>query len=54
METTFASPTTTTIPLGNLRKTLAKAKEPATHRMAHSEVVNAWRGASDCRCAADP
>ena len=50
METTFASPpSTTAIPLANLRKTLARTKEPAASRMAHTEVVHAWRGASDCR-----
>ncbi|MDE1977809.1 MAG: Crp/Fnr family transcriptional regulator, partial [Betaproteobacteria bacterium] len=50
METTFANPqTTTAIPLATLRKTLPRSKQPEANRMAHTEVVNAWRGASDCR-----
>ena len=50
MDTTFATPpVSTTIPLATLRKTLPRGKEPAANRMAHAEVVNAWRGASDCR-----
>lgn len=39
----------TTIPLATLRKAASQSKTPAVHRVGHAEVVNAWRGASDCR-----
>jgi CRP-like cAMP-binding protein len=50
MDATFAAPpSSTTIPLSALRKSASQGKDRVGQRIAHAEVVNAWRGASDCR-----